>query len=140
MTTRLIPYIQFAGAAREAMTFYQEVFGGELTISTFGDFGMPGADPSHVMHSELKADGFDLMGADGLEPDQVVGETRISAAFMSDEVERVLGWFARFSDGGTVRQPLEKQVWGDMYGEVTDRFGVRWMFNVALPGDDDPLA
>ena len=60
MTTRLIPYIQFAGAAREAMTFYQEVFGGELTISTFGDFGMPGADPSHVMHSELKADGFSL--------------------------------------------------------------------------------
>ena len=42
--TRLNPYISFRGTAREAMEFYQSVFGGELTLSTFADFQMPGID------------------------------------------------------------------------------------------------
>ncbi len=46
MATSLVVYISFAGAAREAMTFYESVFGGELKISTFGDFGMADAPPT----------------------------------------------------------------------------------------------
>ena len=37
MTSRLNPYISFKDDAREAMQFYRDVFGGELTLSTFGE-------------------------------------------------------------------------------------------------------
>ena len=43
MASRLNPYISFAGNAREAMEFYKDVFGGELTLNTFGEYG--GAEP-----------------------------------------------------------------------------------------------
>ena len=66
MSSRLNPYISFAGNAREAMEFYQRVFDGSLTLSTFGEFGppdAPGADK--IMHAQLETDGgFTLMGAD----------------------------------------------------------------------------
>ncbi len=136
MPTSLVVYISFDGHAREAMTFYQSVFGGELTIATFADFGIPDAPADGVMHSELRADGFTVMGADAFgEPAEGWGSNRMHAAFMSDEFDRVSGFYDRFVErGSAVVQPLEKQVWGDLYGELTDPWGVAWMFNVAAPG------
>lgn len=68
MASRLNPYISFGGNAREAMEFYKEVFGGSLSINTFGEFGAPDTESSDkIMHSLLEADnGFVLMGADTL--------------------------------------------------------------------------
>ena len=64
----LNPYISFSGNAREAMEFYQSVFGGNLDVSTFADFQMPGIaedEANKVMHSQLShRAGFTLMGAD----------------------------------------------------------------------------
>ena len=136
MTSRLNPYISFSDNARQAMEFYQSVFGGELTINTFSDFGIPDAPADGVMHSELRAEGFTVMGADGFDEHiQGWGATRTHAAFMSDEFDRVRGFYDRFVErGAEVKQPLEKQVWGDFYGEVVDPWGVAWMFNVAAPG------
>lgn len=136
MSTALVVYVSFAGHAREAMTFYQSVFGGELTIATFADFHMADAPADGVMHSELRADGFTVMGADAFnEPAEGWGRNRVHAAFMSDEVDRVTGFYDRFVEKGSeVVQPLEKQVWGDLYGELVDPWGVAWMFNIAVPG------
>ncbi|WP_314451743.1 glyoxalase/bleomycin resistance/extradiol dioxygenase family protein [uncultured Microbacterium sp.] len=136
MSTSLVVYLSFSGAAREAMTFYQSVFGGELAISTFADFGMTDAPADGVMHSELRADGFTVMGADAFqEPAGGWGTGRAQAAFMSDELDRVQGIYDRFVEhGAKVVQPLEKQVWGDLSGELTDPWGVAWMFNIAVPG------
>jgi len=135
MATSLVVYISFAGHAREAMTFYQTVFGGELVIATFADFGMTDAPADGVMHSELRAEGFTVMGADAFgEPVDGWGKNRVHAAFMSDETDRVSGFYDRFVErGAEVVQALEKQVWGDMYGELVDPWGVAWMFNIALP-------
>ncbi|MBT9605874.1 glyoxalase/bleomycin resistance/extradiol dioxygenase family protein [Microbacterium sp.] len=136
MPTSLVAYVSFAGHAREAMAFYQSVFGGELTISTFADFGMADQPADGVMHSELRAEGFTVMGADAFgEPAEGWGRNRIQAAFMSDEIDRVTGFYDRFvGRGSEVVQALEKQVWGDLYGEVVDPWGVSWMFNIAVPG------
>ena len=66
MATRFNPYLSFPGNARDAMEFYNGVFGGALTLSTFGDYGdkeAPEAD--QIMHGQLETDrGFTLMGAD----------------------------------------------------------------------------
>lgn len=135
MPTSLVVYISFDGHAREAMTFYRSVFGGELTIATFADFGMSDAPPDGMMHSELRADGFTVMGADAFgEPAEGWGANRVHAAFMSDEIDRVSGFYDAFVErGADVVQSLEKQVWGDFYGEIVDPWGVAWMFNIAAP-------
>ena len=65
--TLLNPYISFRGTARQAMEFYQSVFGGELDLSTFGDFRSPGParKAGQIMHGQLDGpDGLTLMGAD----------------------------------------------------------------------------
>jgi PhnB protein len=66
MASPLNPYVSFPGTAREAMEFYRDVFGGNLTLNTFGELGGPdNPDPDKIMHGQLETDrGFTLMGAD----------------------------------------------------------------------------
>ena len=53
MASRLNPYIGFSDNARQAMEFYRGVFGGELTLSTFGENGMADSpDADKIMHSQ----------------------------------------------------------------------------------------
>lgn len=134
MSFFVCPYLNFAGNAREAMTYYQSVFGGELTINTFGEFGMADMPADGVMHSELQHEAFRVMGCDAMPGAEATwGGTRVYIAFMGDDLELLQGWYARLAEEGEPGMPLEEQVWGDMYGDVKDRFGVEWMFNISLP-------
>jgi PhnB protein len=135
MSRSLVAYLNFpSGQTREAMTYYQGVFGGQLDISEFGDFGMEGMPADGVMHAQLVADGFTLMASDAMTgAEQTWGGTRVYLAFMGDEVETLKGWFAAIAADGSVGMPLEQQVWGDTYGLVKDKFGLEWMFNIAAP-------
>ena len=135
MTSRLNPYIGFANNAREAMEFYRDVFGGELTLSTFGEMGAaaPGEE-NKIMHAQLETpSGFTLMGSD-----TPTGMTRPDGSFisvsLSGDDEALRGYFEKLSAGGSVTMPLEKQMWGDEFGMCVDRFGVAWMVNVSQPG------
>ncbi|MDN5795372.1 MAG: VOC family protein [Intrasporangium sp.] len=132
MSSRLNPYISFGDNAREAMEFYQGVFGGDLTISTFGEFGdkdAPGADG--VMHAFLETpSGFALMASDtppGMS--RTVGDT-IMISLSGDDGDELRGYWQKLSEGGTISMPLEKQMWGDEYGALQDRFGVSWMVDI----------
>lgn len=132
MTSRLNPYLSFVGDARQAMEFYRDVFGGTLTLHTFGDLGGDhGDDADKVMHSSLETDnGFTLMAADtppGME--HTPGNT-ITVSLSGDDDE-LRGYWEKLSDSGTVLIPLEKQVWGDEFGACQDRFGVPWMVNIS---------
>jgi PhnB protein len=136
MASRLNPYISFNGNARQAMEFYQGVFGGELALNTFGQFG-PGDTPDadKIMHGMLEADnGFTLMGADtptGMPYNP--GDT-ISVSLSGDDAEELRGYWDKLSEGGTVSVPLEKQMWGDEFGMCVDPFGVAWMVNITQAG------
>lgn len=137
MTVRLNPYLHFDGSAREAMEFYRSVLGGELQIMTFGDMGAEGPDPAPeaVMHSRLETpDGFVLMGSDG-GPARPAGAAAVDASISlsGDDIGRLEGWFTALAAGGTVDVAFEKQMWGDVFGQITDRFGVRWLVDAASP-------
>ena len=135
MPSRLNPYIAFDGNAREAMEFYRDVFGGELTVSTFGEFGND--DPAvadKTMHALLETDrGFTLMASDAAERMDYKAGNNITVSVSGDDAEELHGYWDKLSEDGMVTMPLEKQVWGDEFGMCVDRFGIAWMVNIGQP-------
>jgi PhnB protein len=136
MPTILTPYLSFRDNAREAMEFYQTVFGGELTVSTFGDF-QASDDPEEqnkVMHSQLTSPGgLVLMGADTPNSMEYSPGTAISISLSGDDEPELTGYYEKLTDGGTVTEPLAKAPWGDSFGMCVDRFGINWLVNIAGP-------
>jgi len=132
MSSRLNPYISYAGNAREAMEFYQRVFDGTLTLSTFGEFGAPddpGADK--IMHGQLETEsGFTLMGADTPPGTEHEPGNNIAVSLSGDDAEQLRGYWAKLAEGGAVTLPLERQMWGDEFGMCVDQFGIAWMVNI----------
>lgn len=135
MASRLNPYLSFGDNARQAMEFYRTVFGGTLTMTTFGEFGeadSPTADT--IMHGMLEtAGGFTLMAADT--PPGMVHDpgTNIAVSLSGDDAEELRGYWDKLSGSGTVSVPLARQMWGDEFGMCVDGFGVTWMVNIAQP-------
>jgi PhnB protein len=132
MASRLNPYISFESNARQAMEFYQGVFGRTLDVNTFGEFGsQDAAEADKVMHSQLETDsGFTLMASDtpaGMQRNP--GDT-ITISLSGDDAGTLRGYWEKLSDGGNVTMPLEKQMWGDEFGMCVDRFGIPWMVNI----------
>ncbi|MGW3189940.1 VOC family protein [Streptomyces ardesiacus] len=135
MTSRLNPYLSFDGDARQAMEFYEEVFGGTLALNTFGESGMPdSAYADKIMHAMLETpSGFTLMAADTPPGMEYRPGTTFSVSLSGDDAAELRGYWEKLSAGGAVAVPLEKQMWGDVFGMCTDRFGVPWMVNISEP-------
>jgi PhnB protein len=135
VTSRLNPYISFAGNARNALQFYADVFGGTLNVNTFGDYGAPdGPGADNIMHGMLETpSGFTLMGADTPPGAEHNEGNNISVSLSGDDGEELRGYWEKLSDGGIVTMPLEKQMWGDEFGMCVDRFGITWMVNIGQP-------
>ena len=134
MTTRLNPYLSFRDNARQAMDFYESVFGGELTRSTFGEFhaSEDPAEQDKVMHSMLATDnGLTLMGADTPNSMDFTPGSNGTISLSGDDEAELRGYWEKLSAGGDVSMPLEKAPWGDTFGMCVDKFGVSWMVNIA---------
>jgi PhnB protein len=133
VTSRLNPYINFADSARQAMEFYRGVFGGELTVSTFGEgMGAEGPDADKVMHAQLETPaGYTLMASDAPAGMEHSSGSQIQISLSGDDGDALRGYFAGLAEGGSVTMPLEKQMWGDEFGMCTDRFGISWMVNIS---------
>ena len=136
MASRLNPYLNFQGNARAALEFYQEVFGGELRLNTFGEFGQPDAPyADQIMHGMLQTpSGYTLMASD-VPPEMhtVNAGNNIVVSISGDDGDELRGYWARLAESGKVNMPLEKQVWGDIYGDLTDQFGIQWMIDITQP-------
>ncbi|ONI86812.1 hypothetical protein ALI22I_24790 [Saccharothrix sp. ALI-22-I] len=133
MTSRLNPYISFPGNAREAMEFYESVFGGTLQANTFGEYGDPDApEAQKIMHSQLETpSGYTLMGADTPPGMSVTAGDNITISLSGDDADELRGYWDKLSDGGNITMPLEKQMWGDEFGACQDKFGISWMVNIS---------
>jgi PhnB protein len=133
MQTKLNPYLNFRDQTREAMEFYRGVFGGKLDMNTFKDYNAA-HDPSEddkIMHSVLESkNGITFMAADTPKDMEFAAGTNFSLSLSGDDDAELRGYFDKLGDGGTVIMPLEKAVWGDTFGMVLDRFGIRWLVNV----------
>lgn len=135
MTSRLNPYISFDGDARQAMELYREVFGGTLSLHTYGEFGRSDApEADKIMHGMLEsAAGFVLMGADVPPGTEHTPGDNFAVSVSGDDAAELRGYWEKLSAGGSVSVPLEKQIWGDVFGMCTDRFGISWMVDITEP-------
>ena len=134
MRSTLNPYLSFRDNAREAMEFYQTVFGGELRMQTFGDFhaSQDPAEDNKIMHAMLTADnGIVFMAADTPNSMEYHPGSNISMSLSGDNEAELAGYYKKLLVGGTLGTPLEKAPWGDTFGMLTDKVGVSWLVNIA---------
>jgi len=135
MASQLNPYLNFNGNARQALEFYQSVFGGDLNVNTFGQLGgMEGADADKIMHGQLETGaGYTIMAADVPSHMEYQPLAGAAVSLSGDDGDALRGYWQQLSAAGTVTVPLEKQMWGDEFGMCTDQFGVPWMVNISQP-------
>ena len=149
MSITTTTHLNFRGDARAALEFYQSVFGGQVTIATYGEVGMPADAPGadNVVFGQVEgADGFRVMAYDI--PGQAGGSAAAAGAtrrengttltdqpfFVSvrgETLAEVQGYWAALSAGALVVEPLAASAWSPGFGMLTDRFGVTWILDVA---------
>jgi PhnB protein len=139
--TTVHPYLFFTNTARDAMTRYQEILGGELEIMNASDMPpgeeMPGDVPTDfVMHAALTLGEHDMIMASD-DPSGDGGGVKGASLHLSfgdeGEARRV---FEALADGGRIDMPLEPTFWSPLFGSCVDRFGVSWMIDATPAGSD----
>jgi PhnB protein len=125
--TTLTPYLSFPGTARQALTFYRDVFGGELVLNTLADFGRDDGPADAIAHGMLQGP-VELFASDAAagEPSLRL-EGVLFSLLGTAEPATLEEWFTALSDGGADIDALQLRPWGDHDGQVTDQFGVRWL-------------
>lgn len=149
MSITTTTHLNFRGTAREALEFYGAVFGGQVTIATYADFGMPATVPGAdkvVFGQVAAADGFRLLAYDipGAEPapDATAGTTRrengmtltdrtFFQSLQADSLDELTRYWEALADGASIVEPLAASAWSPGFGMLTDRFGVTWVMDVA---------
>lgn len=133
------PYITFSGNAAEVLSYYQEVFGGELDLMTYDSLPSMGFDPKPgtVAHAQLHGGAVTLAGGDDIRPESSssLDSEVYSFLLMPESVSEAEALIEKLtSTGGEVTMAFEKAPWGDHYGQVKDRYGVSWQFDVMGEG------
>ncbi|MBT2484232.1 VOC family protein [Microbacterium sp. ISL-108] len=143
------PLNNFRGTARQALEFYQSVFGGEVTVATYGDFGMPAGVPGvdKVVFGQIEsADGirlmaYDIPGHDESDAAATAGSTRrengttvtdrtFFQSLSAPSLDELARYWDGLSEGADVIEPLAASAWSAGFGMLTDRFGVTWVLDV----------
>jgi PhnB protein len=130
------PYLLFPGTARQALNFYLEIFGGELTLNTFGEFGRDDGPADSVAHGVLRGP-VSLFAADAAGEQPFASSGLMFSLLGTTSPAGLRSWFDALAEGGTILDELEERPWGATDGQVVDRYGVRWLvgFEDAEPGD-----
>lgn len=151
MTIQATTHLNFRGDARQALEFYQSVFGGHTVINTYADFGMPADVPGadKVVFGLVVADnGFRVMAYDipGQTGGSIVGggvtrrehhttitDQPVFIAIGADSLEELQGFWGALAAGAVIVEPLASTAWSAGFGMLTDRFGVTWTASVNTP-------
>jgi PhnB protein len=129
-------YLFFPNCAAEAMAFYRGVFGGTLTVVRRGDVdtSATGAERDLVINATLETEEFTLRGSDRGDA-TTRPQARVALSLIGTDEARLRKIYDALSDAGSQDSPLEKVFWGDVFGALTDKFGINWQVNIgdALP-------
>jgi PhnB protein len=130
---KLNPYLNFDGNAEEVLNFYNNALSGEIVmLSRFGESPMPVDEDwkQKIMHARIVFGGDNtIMISDAMKGNQLSTNGNIQLSIGLDDEAKTHEIFDKLAEGGTVTMPLAKQFWGDVFGMLKDKFGVRWMLN-----------
>jgi len=133
LMTKINVYLTFAGNCREAMTFYKECLGGELTLQTIGESPMAGKLPPQmkecILHATLTKGAMVLMGSDMVDEKGLVKGNAVSLTLECSSEKEIRAFYGNLSAEGEATHPLEDTFWGALFGDLTDKFGNHWLFN-----------
>ncbi len=131
--TRINGYLNFNGNCREAMTFYRECLGGELSLQTVAESPLAGQTPTgmqqQILHATLTKNGSVLLMASDMIGAGLVAGNPVSLMLTCSSETEINAFFAGLAAGGTVKDPLSEKFWGDTFGALTDKFGINWLLN-----------
>jgi PhnB protein len=135
-------YLNFPRNTEEVFNFYKTIFGGDFVdgkISRFGEIppqeGVPPLaeeDKNLVMHVALPILGAHLlMGSDAPESlgFKINKGNNVYVALSPDSRTEADRLFTALGAGGSIEMPLQDMFWGDYYGSLTDKYGIKWMVN-----------
>lgn len=134
-TVSAVVHLNFRGQARDALSFYQSVFGGELAAMTYKEIGQVTneAEADQLMWGQVAADsGFRVMAYDA--PSHTPwnpGENAFLIALEAKTPEEVRAYWDKLSDGASVIAELQPAQWSPLFGMLKDRFGISWALSVA---------
>ena len=132
------PFLRFDGNCREAMEFYRKCFEAELFLLPYSEVPgdvLTGAQKrqDRIMHATLTKEATLLMAADIFPGTPFQRGNHFAILVHCESLQEQQQLFAALGENGEVNMPLQDTFWGARFGELTDRFGIRWMLNFALP-------
>ncbi|MBK5720366.1 VOC family protein [Dysgonomonas sp. Marseille-P4677] len=137
------PYLIFDGECAEAFTFYEIVFAAKIAFLTHYKDLPPGtgevaeADRERVVHVILPiSKEVSLMGADCPSGMKNTRGDNVWLTLNTESADEARQVFGRLSEGGKMTMPLEKTFWAELYGMLTDKFGICWMVNYQVPSNN----
>lgn len=134
---QIITYLTFNGNCREAMNFYKDCLGGELTFQTIGDSPMADRIPKQMQHNILHAtlikDGITLMASDMVGDNGLIKGNAVSLMLNCSSEDEIRTWYSNLSADGQATHPIENTFWGALFGGLTDKFGTYWLLNYTMP-------
>lgn len=154
MTLQTTPHLNLRGDARQALTFYQSVFGGHAVIHTYADLGMPADVPGAdkvvfglvVAESGFRVMAYDIPGQTGgsiagggstrREHHTTVTDQAMFVSLGASSLAELRGFWEGLAGGAVIVEPLAASAWSAGFGMLTDRFGVTWVCDVAPPRPD----
>lgn len=149
MTIQTTTHLNFRGDARQALDFYQSVFGGQTVVSTYASVGMPAELPGadKVVFGLVAAEnGFRLMGYDipGQDDGSIAGggstrrehgttitDQALFVSISAESLHELQGYWDALEVDAVIVEPLAASAWSAGFGMVTDRFGVTWSVSVS---------
>lgn len=127
-------FLNFDDDCLAALGFYAGVFGLEVPahIMTYGENpggGVSEADKDRILYASLPIFGCNVMFSDCPSGSEYVKGTNVALTLGTTDAGEIRRIYAALSDGGEVDMPLGKTFFSELYGMVTDKFGVKWQLS-----------
>ena len=131
--TQINSYLTFGGNCREAMTFYKNCLGGELTLQTIGESPfadqMPPQMQQGILHATLTKGALVLLASDMVAEEGLTRGNAVSLMLNCSSEDEIKAFYNSLSAGGQATHPLENSFWGALFGDLTDKFGNHWLLH-----------
>jgi len=131
--TQINSYLTFSGNCREAMQYYKDCLGGELSLQTIGESPMADKMPAEmkdcILHGTLTKGALILMGSDMVGETGLVRGNAISLMLNCSSEDEIQRCYEFLSKEGKATHPLEHTFWGALFGDLTDKYGNQWLLH-----------